>query len=684
MTKMTAMHKLFTHCLQILQYLLLSLTVLWAAVAQATSCPHEADIVFNGINSKTILMVKGATVNLTGTMHFKIIPTGVYARDTCIMTFESWTNTTGTFIGGGLYVVTGKASYPVVVNGQWTTSNTWPNYSSGSMNSTAGECSYQYSGTDASDYRWGGRFSATAVGIGLWDNNFVHAKSGCNTMYIDVPITIKGTYDGSTVTLYPKNKNISWNSTEAYGLYTMAAGEHNEYFNPSAPFQANQSQTTPYVIKERALGCSKSAATAASNSLTYTTLTQLPANQTSAELARFTAYTQLSDCLFASTDVVTFKPRQISASVVSPLNFESSTTINGIIAQEMYGFNCANCANASSKENLKILFSRSIQGLNAQGASCNPSISISNDSSITASNLSTCVSLKMSIQTQVVQTGTLLNTTTTSLDPNNLSKIYGFETTQVGSYAFNARISGQGLSTLTNNISTQRFDLTAPFVPGCNSLATTYPLPAPDQILATLSLSNNQAQSLGVFSSQTTLDKCALDNTKTIGVSGLTLNPANSGTPTQLILLSSSTSGPQTLIQRYKLKINSCASPNPADCINENLVLKVTRNALAFNSTNAAGCSPTYSNTNDQLSVGNMSKCDALVVNHQTEVLQTGTVMNAEPYVFANALATFNLTAPMVDATRTQSFGISNKVFQVFPYFKGKCQVVVKSSIQRK
>ena len=680
------MHKHFTTLIKGLQCLLLSASMLWAAASHATTCPHTADIYIDNVPDKTILKIRGMDMNLTGFIQFKVSPkSGGYIRDTCILTFETWRGYP-VDIGGNLKLYTDAAFYPVMINGSLSFSNQWPNFSDYSMNVTYGECSGQYSATSANNYRWGGRFSASAVGIDIWGNNINQNKAACNEVIIKVPIRISGLYDGSTVTLYPKNKNISWNQTITNGLYTMAAGEHNDGFNNSAPFQANSSTTTPYVIKEA--GCSPPKTTAAPNLSTYTTLTQLPVGQSSAELASFTSETLLTNCNFSPNDVTTFPPR---TSLLPPrldqlLVLEKSEIINNTSAQETFGLYCTNCGGVVNKENIKILVTRTIQAFGPSNSTCNPSpiVSFKPNSGISATGLANCSSLRVTAKTQVIQTGTLLNATLNSSDPSNLSKIYGFNPEQLGGYEFIVDIVGWGLSVIHGQLSSTRFDLTAPFVAGCNSLVTTYPTAPADSLLASFGLLSNQPGSLGVFSSKTTLGQCALDNGKTVGVSGLTLNPSNAGTPTQLSLLSTSTSGPQTLIQNYKLKFNDCSLANLADCPNENLIFKITRNALAFNSTNKAGCNPSYANSNGQLSISNLATCDTVTVDHQTEVLQTGAILNSEPYVFANPLAAFNFSAPLVGSSSVKTVGISNKTFQVVPALKNNCQVVVKSSIQRK
>jgi len=70
--------------------------------------------------------------------------------------------------------------------------------------------------------------------------------------------------------------------------------------------------------------------------------------------------------------------------------------------------------------------------------------------------------------------------------------------------------------------------------------------------------------------------------------------------------------------------------------------------------------------------------CESLGIEHLLELVQTGPVMSADPYVFSTSWATFKLSRSSNPTPIEHNIPLNSKAFLISP-----CKVVIRRSVQR-
>jgi len=111
----------------------------------------------------------------------------------------------------------------------------------------------------------------------------------------------------------------------------------------------------------------------------------------------------------------------------------------------------------------------------------------------------------------------------------------------------------------------------------------------------------------------------------------------------------------------------------------EGLDLRITQTVSAYANNNGT-CNPNYVVKSDPAAIylQALKGCESLGIEHLLELVQTGPVMSADPYVFSTSLATFKLTRPSNPDPIEHNIPLNSKAFLVSP-----CKVVLRRSVQR-
>ena len=674
--------------------------------AHATACPHTGSAYFKtevgtkaGVvyeyTKRNISFKPGQVVAQDGRFTFTINIDYHEGGDSCIFTFPRPGSTYE--IGGGLVLTIGNAEVQKH-DGTYTAT-------SATGSAVGYKCGTFFPVIGGNDYKWGNMFTASGVGYETW---------GCasDTMY--VPFTIKGTYDGSNVTsLKPFYKASGYaginglnkgtymtSSTSATGLspdlvglsfYTMAAGQHSA--NHSG-YYADNTTTLP-AATITAWGCRNVTFSNPSGSTEFTTSITGPMPfQISSNGFSISA----GPCNFAPNDYIYLYPRAGSSD--SPLKKVKSEAFMGEVRpfyKETYRFPCTNC-NPILDEKIDFLVYRLLVLTTTPGLMdpCTATISQDQNGVVSYSNVSACKYLKLVANLATTQTDSMLSTVKTT-DPSNKVTQYSFSKAQMGGLTFGIAqgASATPYQTASVDLVWNTYKLKAPFINGCNGNTTSYPMPPPNSFTEGL-VTNNVSKLIGSFSSQTNLTGCTLLRDDVISSPRLTLGSDNTGTPNMLTLLSSAASGVQTVVDKYKLRWNSCpkTSASSTACVTgkseENLIFQVTRslsavNAAATDAKTRSQCSPAFSiNAADSsISMKNADGCDTATFNNQVDLIQTGNLRNVDPYIFQAPFATHNISARMTSGEAATPTALTNKIFNIAPLLSLKCQVVIKSSTRK-
>ena len=647
-----------------------SLICLGMSTVHATNCPHTVDIFLTDpsqprvpLTSLRNKVIPRGYVNLTGMMLFDLRIGYFSGGDSCIVTFDS--AGTSRSIGGELTMTWGKVF--VSQRNTSTQFNTWDD----NLHSLVG-CgelfpthSVRYKNRK-DGYKWNGNFGTIKANKDVYMAYESYCANKVDRFW--VPFTITGRYNGDTILLKPfpavtgPFTNQRWDHA---GWYVIAAGESSSRFNPNPSFWSNSSATASLVLQ--AGGCASSSLTRPQNSSTYTTQSNLGSGS-NVELAKFTTTRSLSNCAFSSGDAIDFKPRL--GQNLDPFELTSSTTLSRTKSEEVYKFKCLNCVDTTQFEKIEMRITRTLSGLKANNSSCDMQSSVAASRIITASNLSTCTSIKLETEVRFVQTGNLLNRQTSS-DESNLQFIYKFEESDIGSMVFTDNTLAYGSK--DDLLSTSFIRFTAPIVTGCANLATTYENSLPEVIKGLLNPEAGKSTSIGSFITTTKANKCSLKNTDSVTAGPFVLP---SGTP--LALVSTTSSGVKTLVRTYQMACNTCSDSTKT----ENVVFKVTQTLDASKGSLTCG-QPSIQNSTLQIS--NLQGCDTISLVNQVAILQTSPMLGQEPYDFASPLATFGFSVPLVGGQNNSTIGLSNKAFKLAaPLPTAVCKVVIKSAIQRK
>jgi hypothetical protein len=174
-----------------------------------------------------------------------------------------------------------------------------------------------------------------------------------------------------------------------------------------------------------------------------------------------------------------------------------------------------------------------------------------------------------------------------------------------------------------------------------------------------------------ILTVKTQMSNCAFSASDTVTVADFNLDSATQKT---LTLISTSFSGPQSVVRLFRFSCANCSTKQ------EGLDLRITQTVNAYASNNET-CKPKYVVKSDPpgaIYLQALNGCESLGIEHLLELVQTGTVMSADPYVFSTSLATFKLTRPSDPTPIEHTIPLNSKAFLISP-----CKVVLRRSAQR-
>jgi hypothetical protein len=174
-----------------------------------------------------------------------------------------------------------------------------------------------------------------------------------------------------------------------------------------------------------------------------------------------------------------------------------------------------------------------------------------------------------------------------------------------------------------------------------------------------------------ILTVKTQLNNCEFSASDTVTVADFNLDSATQKT---LRLISTSVSGPQSLVRLFDFPCATC--PTKMD----RLTLRITQTVNAYANFNET-CKPNYVVKSDPpgaIYLQALKGCESLGIEHLLELVQTGPVMSADPYVFSTSLATFKLTRPSNPDPIEHNIPLNSKAFLISP-----CKVVLRRSVQR-
>jgi hypothetical protein len=169
---------------------------------------------------------------------------------------------------------------------------------------------------------------------------------------------------------------------------------------------------------------------------------------------------------------------------------------------------------------------------------------------------------------------------------------------------------------------------------------------------------------------KTQLNDCEFSAADKLTVGEFTLN---GDAQKMLSLISIDASGPQSLVRVFGFSCDNCSTQR------EGLDLRITEtvNAYANNNNN---CKPNYVVQTETRSIllQTLNGCKSLRIEHLVELVQTGPVRSANPYVFNTSLASFKLSRNLSPPPTSQTIPLNSKALLISP-----CKVVIRRKVQR-
>jgi len=182
---------------------------------------------------------------------------------------------------------------------------------------------------------------------------------------------------------------------------------------------------------------------------------------------------------------------------------------------------------------------------------------------------------------------------------------------------------------------------------------------------------NSRPTEQTILNLKTQLNNCEFPASDTVTVAEYGLD-----SDTQNILKGISTTipGPQSMVRLLSFSCAKCSTKK------EGFDLRITQTVNAYANNNNDTCKPTYIVQSESVSFQTLKGCDGLSIEHLVELVQTGPVMSADPYVFSTAFAfaTFKLSRNTNPDYIKRKIPLNSKAFLVSP-----CKVVLRRSVQR-
>jgi hypothetical protein len=174
-----------------------------------------------------------------------------------------------------------------------------------------------------------------------------------------------------------------------------------------------------------------------------------------------------------------------------------------------------------------------------------------------------------------------------------------------------------------------------------------------------------------ILTATTQLNNCEFSAADSLTITDFVLK---GDTHNRLTLISTSASGPQSLVHLFRFSCANCSTKK------EGLDLRVTQTVKAYANNNGT-CNPNYlvkSAPPGAIYLQALKGCESLGIEHLLELVQTGPVMSADPYVFNTSLATFKLSRPSNPTPIEHTITLNSKAFLISP-----CKVVLRRSVKR-
>lgn len=174
-----------------------------------------------------------------------------------------------------------------------------------------------------------------------------------------------------------------------------------------------------------------------------------------------------------------------------------------------------------------------------------------------------------------------------------------------------------------------------------------------------------------ILTVKTQLNNCEFSAADRLAITDFELKGDTQNT---LNLISIAASGPQSMVRLFGFRCATCSAKM------ERLTLRITQTVNAYASNNET-CKPNYVVKIDPpgaIYLQALNGCESLGIEHLVELVQTGPVMSADPYVFSTSLATFKLTRPSNPTPISHPIPLNSKAFLISP-----CKVVLRRSVQR-
>jgi hypothetical protein len=181
---------------------------------------------------------------------------------------------------------------------------------------------------------------------------------------------------------------------------------------------------------------------------------------------------------------------------------------------------------------------------------------------------------------------------------------------------------------------------------------------------------NSRPENLTILTSNTQLNRCEFFASDRLTITDFELKGDTQNT---LNLISIAASGPQSMVRSFGFPCANC--PTKMD----GLVLRITQTVNAYANNNET-CKPNYVVQSElgAIYLQALNGCESLGIEHLVELVQTGPVISADPYLFNTSLATFKLSRPSNPTPIEHTIPLNSKAFLISP-----CKVVLRRSVKR-